>query len=141
MAMPSMDMGNMPGMQMGPTTTSHPVVGPTLMAPPPASLTMDSQAMASAIAHAPQAGMYDMATMQNMCSLPGMGQMCQNTTRLLIAVTVALMALATMAVVLRLLSRRVSALTYWWDDTAILAALVSTMMGSDPGLEVLMIRS
>ncbi|KAK4695498.1 hypothetical protein P7C71_g2266, partial [Lecanoromycetidae sp. Uapishka_2] len=59
-----------------------------------------------------------------MCSLPGMQAMCQDNTRALVGIGAALLVLATTAVILRLASRRMSALTFWWDDVAIIASLV-----------------
>ena len=41
--------------------------------------------------------------------------------------TITLTIVATAAVGLRLASRRISSATYWWDDWAIIVALVSTV--------------
>lgn len=62
--------------------------------------------------------------MRNMCSLPGMQDMCNDNARLLIGVCTALLVLATSAVILRLISRRISALPFWWDDVAITLSLL-----------------
>ena len=37
-----------------------------------------------------------------------------------------LLLLATAAVMLRMISRKVSALPYWWDDTVIVASLIAS---------------
>ena len=65
-----------------------------------------------------------MAEIKNMCSLPGMHDMCNTHTHTLVGVCAALLALATTAVMLRLVSRRLSALTFWWDDVMIVASLL-----------------
>ena len=59
-----------------------------------------------------------------MCTLPGMEHMCNTHTHELVGACAALLALATTAVMLRLLSRRLSALTFWWDDVMIIASLM-----------------
>ena len=50
----------------------------------------------------------------------------QNLTALLYGITATLLALPTVAVVLRLISRRLSPVSFWWDDWTITVALVSS---------------
>ncbi|KAF6218804.1 hypothetical protein HO133_005347 [Letharia lupina] len=139
-----MDMANMPGMNgMATSTTSTSstvaqmvmatakamspaAMVPTAMSPTPAtSTTMGGAAMASSILNNPQAGMAtSMATMKDMCALPGMSQMCQDNTHIVIGTCIGLMILSTAAVLLRLASRRVSALSFWWDDAVIISSLM-----------------
>ncbi|CAD6589656.1 MAG: hypothetical protein ASARMPREDX12_003920 [Alectoria sarmentosa] len=88
-----------------------------------ASATMAGAAMASSIINDPQAGM---ATVKNMCASPGMSQMCQDNTHIVIGTCIGLIVLSTSAVLLRLASRRVSALSFWWDD----AVIILSLMGS-----------
>ena len=81
--------------------------------------------MASSIMNNPQAGMAtSMATMKDMCALPGMSQMCQDNTHVVISTCISLMFLSICAVLLRLVSRRVSTLSFWWDDATIILSLV-----------------
>ncbi|KAL9125036.1 MAG: hypothetical protein Q9217_005706 [Psora testacea] len=109
---------------MATSTFSQPTV------PPDASLTpnsasMGGMAMASLIANAPQAGMAtSMADIKNMCSVPGMQDMCAYHTDTMVGVCAALLVLATTAVMLRLIAMRLSTWTFWWDDVAILLSLV-----------------
>ncbi|KAM0795686.1 hypothetical protein BDR22DRAFT_893930 [Usnea florida] len=136
-----MDMANMPSMPTSTSSTfsttakmvfatakalsSSPAMSPVLSAP---STTMGGAAMASSIMNNPQAGMAtSMATMKDMCNLPGMGQMCQDNTHIVIGTCIGLMVLSTSAVLLRLASRRVSTLSFWWDDAVIISSLVSAM--------------
>ena len=51
--------------------------------------------------------------------------LCANHQPQLLAVTSALVALSTMLVGLRLISRKLSAMSYWYDDVAIIVGLVS----------------
>ena len=81
--------------------------------------------MASSIMDNLQAGMAtSMATMKDMCAQPGMSQMCQDNTHVVLGTCIGLMILSTSAVLLRLASRRVSTLSFWWDDATILLSLV-----------------
>ena len=56
----------------------------------------------------------------------------RSRTAELYGVTSALLVIATAAVILRLLSRRVSSASFWWDDWTILAALVNPTCALDP---------
>ncbi|KAG8528432.1 uncharacterized protein KY384_007350 [Bacidia gigantensis] len=86
--------------------------------------TMGGMDIASAVSQSPQAGLAtSMAEMNDMCALPGMQEMCNSQTRTVVGVCAALLVLATMAVALRLLSRKLSALPFWWDDLIIVASL------------------
>jgi len=113
-------MGNMPGAV---STTSF-MAGMTIPTQQASNTMASVITMASAIAEAPQAGMLSMADMKNMCSLPGMKAMCLSNTSIVIGLCAALLALATIAVMLRLISRWLSALPFWYDDAAILLSLV-----------------
>ena len=85
--------------------------------------------MASSIMNDPQAGIAtSMATMKDMCALPGMSQMCEDDTHIVIGTCIGLMVLSTLAVLLRLASRRISALSFWWDDAVIISSLVRLAM-------------
>lgn len=50
--------------------------------------------------------------------------LCANHQPQLLGVTSALLALSTMMVLLRLISRGMSAMSYWFDDAAIIIGLV-----------------
>ena len=50
----------------------------------------------------------------------------QSLTAPLYGITATLLAVATIAVVLRLLARKLSKASFWWDDWTIVAALVTT---------------
>ena len=54
--------------------------------------------------------------------------MCQDNTHTVIGTCIGLMILSTAAVLLRLASRRVSALSFWWDDAVIISSLVRDAM-------------
>ena len=60
------------------------------------------------------------------CAPGDTSALCANQQPQLLGVTSALLALSTMVVVLRLVSRGLSATSYWFDDAAIVVALVSS---------------
>ena len=76
-----------------------------------------------------------MATLKDMCALPGMSQMCQDNTHIVIGTCIGLMLLSTFAVLLRLASRRVSTLSFWWDDAVMISSLVSDLHFSPHGFQ------
>ena len=114
MAMPTSSMA-----MMTPTSSPHSM---SQQNPMPAS--MSGMKMPSSASQSFQAGMAtSMPEMKNMCSLSGMEEMCTSHRNVVVGVCAALMVLATAAVVLRLFSRKLSAVPFWWDDIAIVASL------------------
>ena len=71
-----------------------------------------------------------MAQINDMCSLPGMQSMCDSHTHILVGVCTVLLVLATTAVAMRFVARRLSALPFWWDDMAILLSLAVSYLCS-----------
>lgn len=58
-------------------------------------------------------------------TMPGVN-FYQSLTAPLYGITATLLAVATIAVVLRLFARKLSKASFWWDDWTIMAALVTS---------------
>lgn len=71
----------------------------------------------------PENGLVQLAGPDGITSPPGT-DLSESQTPRIIAASITLISLSTTAVILRLIARKLSRAGFWWDDWAILGALV-----------------